>query len=82
MQSTLKAESKSMVAWDGKGQKRGWDTDIQWKIKYHFLNTGSGKLCGTKSIYFRYLTSNGMDEFNSGDHYIYNVGRNPLEEME
>ena len=24
----------------------------------------------------------GMDEFNSDDHYIYYVGRNPLEEME
>ena len=23
-----------------------------------------------------------MDEFNSDDHYIYYVGRNPLEEME
>ena len=25
---------------------------------------------------------NGMGEFNSDDHYIYTVGRNPLEEME
>ena len=24
----------------------------------------------------------GMGEFNSDDHYIYSVGRNPLEEME
>ena len=24
----------------------------------------------------------GMGEFNSDDHYIYTVGRNPLEEME
>ena len=24
----------------------------------------------------------GMGEFNSGDHYIYTVGKNPLEEME
>ena len=24
----------------------------------------------------------GMDEFNSDDHYIYTVGKNPLEEME
>ena len=24
----------------------------------------------------------GMGEFNSGDHYIYYVGKNPLEEME
>ena len=24
----------------------------------------------------------GMSEFNSDDHYIYTVGRNPLEEME
>ena len=24
----------------------------------------------------------GMGEFNSGDHYIYSVGKNPLEEME
>ena len=24
----------------------------------------------------------GMDEFKSDDHYIYTVGRNPLEEME
>ena len=24
----------------------------------------------------------GMGEFNSNDHYIYAVGRNPLEEME
>ena len=23
----------------------------------------------------------GMDEFNSDDHYIYTVGKNPLEEM-
>ena len=24
----------------------------------------------------------GMGSFNSGDHYIYTVGKNPLEEME
>ena len=24
----------------------------------------------------------GMGEFNSDDHYIYNLGKNPLEEME
>ena len=24
----------------------------------------------------------GMGEFNSGDHYIYTVGKNPSEEME
>ena len=24
----------------------------------------------------------GMEEFNSGDYYIYSAGRNPLEEME
>ena len=30
MQSTLKAESKSMVAWDGKGQKRGI-TKVQYR---------------------------------------------------
>ena len=24
----------------------------------------------------------GMGEFNSDDHYIYHLGRNPLEEME
>ena len=24
----------------------------------------------------------GMSEFNSDDHYIYTVGKNPLEEME
>ena len=28
------------------------------------------------------LKWNGMGEFNSDDHYIYTVGRNPLEEME
>ena len=30
----------------------------------------------------RELKWTGMDEFNSDDHYIYYVGRNPLEEME
>ena len=30
MQSTLKAESKSVVAWDGKGQKRGITKLIQY----------------------------------------------------
>ena len=30
----------------------------------------------------RDLKWTGMDEFNSDDHYIYYVGRNPLEEME
>ena len=28
------------------------------------------------------LKWNGMGELNSDDHYIYTVGRNPLEEME
>ena len=28
------------------------------------------------------LKLTGMGEFNSDDHYIYNCGRNPLEEME
>ena len=28
------------------------------------------------------LNWTGMGEFNSDDHYIYTVGRNPLEEME
>ena len=28
------------------------------------------------------LKCTGMDEFNSYDHYIYYVGRNPLEEIE
>ena len=30
----------------------------------------------------RKLKWTGMGEFNSDDHYIYSVGRNPLEEME
>ena len=30
----------------------------------------------------RELKWTGMGEFNSDDHYIYFVGRNPLEEME
>ena len=30
----------------------------------------------------RELKWTGMGEFNSDDHYIYYVGRNPLEEME
>ena len=30
----------------------------------------------------RELKWTGMGEFNSDDHYIYTVGRNPLEEME
>ena len=30
----------------------------------------------------RELKSTGMGEFNSDDHYIYYVGRNPLKEME
>ena len=30
----------------------------------------------------RELKWTGMDEFNSDDHCIYYVGRNPLEEME
>ena len=28
------------------------------------------------------LKRSGMGEFNSDDHYIYTVGKNPLEEME
>ena len=28
------------------------------------------------------LNWTGMGEFNSDDHYIYTVGKNPLEEME
>ena len=28
------------------------------------------------------LNWTGMGEFNSDDHYIYTVGRNPLEELE
>ena len=28
------------------------------------------------------LKWNGMGEFNSDDHYIYTVGKNPIEEME
>ena len=28
------------------------------------------------------LKCTGMEEINSDDHYIYSVGRNPLEEME
>ena len=28
------------------------------------------------------LKWSGMGEFNSDDHYIYTVGKNPLEEME
>ena len=30
----------------------------------------------------RKLKWTGMGEFNSGDHYIYTVGKNPSEEME
>ena len=30
----------------------------------------------------RELKWTGMGEFNSDDHYIYTVGKNPLEEME
>ena len=30
----------------------------------------------------RELNWTGMGEINSDDHYIYSVGRNPLEEME
>ena len=33
-------------------------------------------------IGIRKLKWTGMGEFNSDDHYIYTVGKNPLEEME
>ena len=36
----------------------------------------------TDILEFSKLKWTGMGEFNSDDHYIYYVGRNPLEEME
>ena len=46
MQSTLKSESKSIVAWDGKGQKRGI-------TKVQYINVSNQHLY-TPDLYFKF----------------------------
>ena len=68
----------------GQRSLRGKELDMTQVLESRQIGSGQQETARVNAdiLGISELKWTGMGEFNSDDHYIYYVGRNPLEEME